>query len=188
MPDDQNQSNLTSYCVHYGWHAQPFQEQTAKYIQKGQSGLLYSPTGSGKTVAVFPAALEHLTGASQCEILWITPLRALVQDTEKALIDIAECLEIPIKIMARTSDTSSAVRAQQKKKLPHVLLTTPESLSLLLSYADSLQALSKLKVLIVDEWHEFLGSKRGTMLELCMARLRKTKPKTHHLGSFGYNR
>ena len=121
---------------------------------------------------MFPAALEHLTGTAQCEILWITPLRALVKDTEKALIDMADALELSIKVAARTSDTSSTERARQKKKLPHVLITTPESLSLLLSYGESLTALSHVKVLIVDEWHEFLGSKRGTMLELCMARLR----------------
>ena len=173
MPESQVKlSYLATYCRHYAWKAQPFQEEASTFIQKKESGLLYSPTGSGKTVAVFPAALEHLTGVAQCEILWITPLRALVKDTEKALIDMAEALELSIKVAARTSDTSSAERARQKKKLPHVLITTPESLSLLLSYGESLTALSHVKVLIVDEWHEFLGSKRGTMLELCMARLR----------------
>ena len=113
---------------------------------------------------------------SQLRILWITPLRALATDTESSLKAASESLGLPWLIEKRTGDTSAAIRNQQRKSLPDVLITTPESFSLLLSRDDTLQRFSQLQCIIVDEWHELLGSKRGVQTELALARVRTLKP------------
>ncbi len=113
---------------------------------------------------------------SQLRVLWITPLRALATDTESSLKAAAESIGLPWLIEKRTGDTSAAIRNQQRKTLPDVLITTPESFSLLLSRDDTLQRFSELQCIIVDEWHELLGSKRGVQTELALARVRNLKP------------
>ena len=109
-------------------------------------------------------------------VLWLTPLRALVEDTTRTLEELSEGLGLPWSIQSRTGDTSGSVKAKQRKKYPSCLVTTPESLSLLLSYPETKEAFSDLRAVIVDEWHELLSSKRGTQTELCLARLRKWNP------------
>ena len=113
---------------------------------------------------------------SQLRVLWITPLRALATDTESSLKAASESLGLPWLIEKRTGDTSAAIRNQQRKSLPDVLITTPESFSLLLSRDDTLDRFSQLQCIIVDEWHELLGSKRGVQTELALARVRALKP------------
>jgi len=113
---------------------------------------------------------------SQLRVLWITPLRALATDTENSLKAAAESLGLPWLIEKRTGDTSAAIRNQQRKSLPDVLITTPESFSLLLTRDDTLERFSELQCIIVDEWHELLGSKRGVQTELALARVRALKP------------
>jgi ATP-dependent Lhr-like helicase len=109
-------------------------------------------------------------------VLWITPLRALAADTLRSLQDAVDGMELRLKIEARTGDTSSAARARQKAKPPFALVTTPESLSLMLTDPVQVANLSGLRAVIVDEWHELLGSKRGVQTELCLARLRALSP------------
>ena len=109
-------------------------------------------------------------------VLWITPLRALAADTGEALGEALRALDIPWSLETRTSDTSAAVRARQRKRLPTALVTTPESLSLLLSRADAREIFSDLRLVVVDEWHELLGTKRGVQVELALARLRTLQP------------
>jgi len=109
-------------------------------------------------------------------VLWITPMRALASDTVLSMQRAVTGLGIPWTVGLRTGDTSSAERAKQARKLPSALVTTPESLSLMLSNADAREKLSDLRLVVVDEWHELLGNKRGVMTELGLARLRKWNP------------
>lgn len=147
---------------------------------------MHAPTGTGKTYAVWaPPLLEWMAEskgepASQriprLRVLWLTPLRALVEDTTRTLQELSEELGLPWKIESRTGDTSASLKAKQRKRFPSCLVTTPESLSLLLSYPDTKSAFSDLRAVIVDEWHELLATKRGTQTELCLARLRRWNP------------
>jgi ATP-dependent Lhr-like helicase len=103
-------------------------------------------------------------------------MRALATDTTRAIAETTAALGLPFSVELRTSDTSSSLRARQKDRLPTILVTTPESLTLLLSYPDCRQKLSTLRAVIVDEWHELLSTKRGTQTELALARLRTFNP------------
>ena len=164
-----------------GWKVFPFQRAVWKAAVAGQSGLLHANTGSGKTYAVWFAAL--LRGAlvkrrkaGGLRVLWITPMRALAADTQRALEESAHDLAPGWTIGARTGDTTSAERARQAKTLPSTLITTPESLSLLLSHASAAVNFASLDTIIIDEWHELMGSKRGVQVQLALARLRQWNP------------
>ncbi len=163
-----------------GWKPFPFQKETWAAYREGKSGLLHAPTGLGKTLAVFLGPLSETLreggSLNSCQILWLTPLRALAADTLRALREPLEVLAPHLHAEARTGDTSSAIRARLRNKLPYTLVTTPESLSLMLTHADMREKLSHLKCVIVDEWHELLGTKRGVQAELCLARLRAWFP------------
>ncbi|MEM1107229.1 MAG: ligase-associated DNA damage response DEXH box helicase [Planctomycetota bacterium] len=168
----------------------PFEFQRDAWAAQlgGKSGLLHAPTGMGKTYAAWLPSLMQWCDANPdreawatqkvepIRVLWVTPLRALATDTEENLKKPVEALGLPWTIERRTGDVSAAVKARQKKKLPSTLVTTPESLSVLLSYADARQKFSGLQTVIVDEWHELMSTKRGTQTELGLARLRKWNP------------
>jgi ATP-dependent Lhr-like helicase len=146
----------------------------------GESGLLNAGTGMGKTLAAWLGPLlESGLDASRpgIRVIWMTPLRALARDLENALREPLAFLGSPWRVEQRTGDTGSAIRARQRKNPPQALITTPESLSLMLSHEDMLCALGGVEALIVDEWHEFLGTKRGVQLELAAARLRTLSPR-----------
>jgi ATP-dependent Lhr-like helicase len=148
----------------------------------GYSGLLNAPTGSGKTFALFlPFLADYInkhpdTYTTQKNngllMLWITPLRALTNDIRKAMQEVCDELGIPWRIMTRTGDTSAAEKAALKKKLPEVLLTTPESLHLMLAQKEYPKVFQGLQVVVCDEWHELLGTKRGVQVELGLSRLK----------------
>ena len=157
-----------------------FQETMWRAYWAGESGLLNASTGTGKTLAAWLGpVLENRSQQDQpgIKVVWVTPLRALARDLERALLEPLEFFGSTWRVEQRTGDTSSARRAKQKTRPPQALITTPESLSLLLTHADSEPALSNVEVLVVDEWHEFLGTKRGVQLELVAARLRKLNPR-----------
>ncbi len=165
-----------------GWKVFPFQRAVWKAALAGESGLLHANTGAGKTYAVWFAALQRgMRAASRKQgglrVLWITPMRALASDTQRALEQSAADLAPAWTIGARTGDTSSAERARQSKGLPTTLITTPESLSLMLSHAQAAAQFSALDMIIIDEWHELMGSKRGVQVQLALARLRRWQPK-----------
>ncbi|MGI8907776.1 MAG: ligase-associated DNA damage response DEXH box helicase [Candidatus Sumerlaeaceae bacterium] len=166
------------------WSPFTYQFEAWRAYLDGRSGLVNAPTGMGKTYSVWMGPLSEWLFANPDEsqwkpkqpapptLLWITPLRALSNDTASALRAPLTALGIPWTLELRTGDTSAAIKARQRERLPTVLITTPESLSVLLSYEDTHEKLTQLKCVVVDEWHELLGSKRGTQTELALARLR----------------
>jgi ATP-dependent Lhr-like helicase len=171
---------LKPFFAARGWKPAAFQKETWKAYRAGKSGLLHAPTGHGKTLAVWLGPVAEALSEKQlpetCTVLWLTPLRALAQDTLRALREPLEMLAPSLKVEARTGDTPASLRARLRKKLPFGLVTTPESLSLMLTHPDTREKLTALKAVIVDEWHELLGSKRGVQTELCLARLRAWFP------------
>jgi ATP-dependent Lhr-like helicase len=157
-----------------------FQESLWRAFWAGESGLLNATTGTGKTLAAWMGPLLEeppIPMAPGIRVLWITPLRALARDLERALQEPLQFLGSTWRVEQRTGDTSSARRARQKARPPEALITTPESLSLLLTQAAMLPALSTVSAIVVDEWHEFLGTKRGVQLELVLSRLRTLSPR-----------
>jgi len=179
---------LEAWFAANGWRAFDFQREVWKAYLDGESGLVHSATGSGKTLAAWlgPLAewLEEAGGdkAPDLRVLWITPMRALAADTVSSLDRAVKGLGIPWTVGLRTGDTSSAERAKQSRRLPSALVTTPESLSLMLSNADAREKLSELRLVVVDEWHELLGNKRGVQTELALARLRRWNPRLRTWG------
>lgn len=174
-----------------GWDPFPYQRRAWAAYRDGESGLLHAPTGMGKTLAVWGGPL--LAGLARCgegdgdapeplRLLWITPLRALARDTVRALREPLESLGLPWSVELRTGDTGSPVKRRQRTRPPTVMVTTPESLSLLLSYPETRKAFSRLDSVVVDEWHELLGSKRGVQAELGLARLRRWRPELRTWG------
>ncbi|MCA1245273.1 ligase-associated DNA damage response DEXH box helicase [Massilia sp. MS-15] len=164
-----------------GWKPFPFQRAVWKAALQGESGLLHANTGAGKTFAVWFAALQRagLQGGragSGLRVLWITPMRALAADTMRALEESTAQLLPEWQVGARTGDTSSAERARQTRRMPAALVTTPESLSLMLSHAQAAEQFRQLDMIVIDEWHELMGSKRGVQVQLALARLRHWRP------------
>ncbi|MDE0861784.1 MAG: ligase-associated DNA damage response DEXH box helicase [Akkermansiaceae bacterium] len=172
-------SPVTPFFKNRGWRPFPFQKETWQAYREGKSGLLHAPTGLGKTLAVWlgPVAEAMDTQNTKgCRVLWITPLRALALDTQKSLQEPLDDLDLEVEIGMRTGDTSSYQKSKLRKKLPFCLITTPESLSLFLTHENFRGNLSGLTTIIIDEWHELIGTKRGVQTELCLSRLRTWFP------------
>ena len=168
------------------WKPFPFQTQTWTAFLQGKNGLLNAPTGSGKTYALwFPIILnyikenadyktKHKTGL---KAIWITPLRALSVEIKQAAERVAGDLETKLTVGIRTGDTSAGERAKQKTKMPDLLITTPESLQLLLATKEYAKTFADCSAIVIDEWHELLGTKRGVQMELALSRLKTIAPK-----------
>jgi ATP-dependent Lhr-like helicase len=190
---------LAAWFTARGWKPAPFQREAWKRWLAGESGLLHTPTGSGKTLAAFggplldglrtqPDAVPGAavgtprrakpapSGAPRLRLLWITPLKALANDTVRALKEPVAGLGLDWHIGLRTGDASAKEKRLARSGQVDVLVTTPESLALMLSYPDSAAQLAALRGVIVDEWHELLGNKRGVLLQLGLARLRALAP------------
>ncbi len=162
------------------WQSFDFQRETWEAYLSGKSGLLNAPTGSGKTYALWiPCVLEFLKlnepydVKPEVQILWITPLRALAKDIQSAMQLFCDDLDVRWQIGLRTGDTTTTERQKQKKTAPQALVITPESLHVLLSQSDYPNYLKNVKSVIVDEWHELIGTKRGVATELAISRLKK---------------
>lgn len=167
------------------WKPFPFQQETWDAIGNGKSGLLNSPTGSGKTYAIWFGVLQQFYDSAkpsvkakdrQLHCLWITPLRALSKEILLATQQVSHDLELDYTIALRTGDTKTAERAKQRKRSPHALITTPESVHLLMASKDYDKFFEGLEFVIIDEWHELLGSKRGVQVELALSRLKGLNP------------
>ncbi|MEO7402863.1 MAG: DEAD/DEAH box helicase, partial [Burkholderiales bacterium] len=160
-----------------GWKPFAFQREVWDAIGHGESGLIHATTGTGKTYAVWLGALAAFDArpakiAPPLTVLWITPMRALAADTTRALSEPIDELQLGWTIGVRSGDTSSAERARQTKRLPTTLVTTPESLTLLLTQPDWPERFATVRLVVVDEWHELIGNKRGVQMQLALARLR----------------
>ena len=170
------------------WKPFAFQKAVWAAVKEGRSGLLHASTGSGKTYAAWFAALQRFAQPSvpakgrrkpavaPLTVLWLTPMRALAADTLRSLQAPVEALDIGWSLGLRTGDTSSSERARQGRRLPSALVTTPESLTLLLARETAEAEFATLQMVVVDEWHELLGNKRGVQLQLALARLRQWHP------------
>ena len=167
-----------------GWRLFPHQTALLDVAARGQSALLIAPTGGGKTLAGFLPSLIDLSRAAHkgLHTLYISPLRALAIDVQRnVMAPIAE-MELPVRAESRTGDTSTAMRTRQRRKPPQILMTTPESLALLLSYPEAPQIFGSLKTLIVDEVHALAPTKRGDLLALGLARLGTLAPDCRRIG------
>lgn len=180
---------IAAWYASRGWEPFKFQTDVWESYLKGYNGLIHSATGTGKTYAGWlgpviewlqksmqPQGKKKSKAEKGLKVIWITPIRSLANDIVKSLKIPIEELQIPWAVEARTGDTSTAQRLRQKKSFPDALVTTPESLTLLLSQADSGDIFENVKCVIVDEWHELLSSKRGVMMELALARIRAQNP------------
>ncbi len=170
---------LMAWFASKGWKPWDYQLKAWEAFRNGESGLIHLPTGSGKTLSAYGGPFSRMMETPQqgVYLLYITPLRAVARDIEKALLEPLEALKLPLTVQSRTGDTSAAVRNRQQKRLPNILITTPESLNLLLTRQDAASQLGSVQCVIVDEWHELLGSKRGTQMELALSRLRRFSPR-----------
>ena len=175
-----------------GWKSFPFQREVWRAVAEGRSGMLHATTGSGKTYAVWLGMLAELLRrhppertaeqlgrkglAEPLRVIWLTPMRALASDTTRALAGPLAALAPSWTVGQRTGDTGSAERARQDRRFPTALVTTPESLTLMLTRNDPRADLQSVEYVVVDEWHELIGSKRGVQAQLALARLRRFNP------------
>jgi len=176
---------LLDWFASQEWTAFPFQKRVWRSYLTGKSGLIHAATGTGKTYAAIGGPLIQALGrksastkrrSPRCRVIWITPLRALATDLAHALTRPIEGLNLDWTVETRTGDTSATIRNRQAKRLPEILITTPESLTLLLSRKNGQDLLRDLECVVIDEWHELLASKRGVQTELALARLRRWNP------------
>lgn len=186
MTDTPGFKLIDQWFTRKGWEPFDYQRQVWKAYLDGKSGLLNAPTGSGKTYALWmPLLINWINRHPQTykeladnglQLLWITPLRALAKDLEQALQTVVDDLEIPWQVARRTGDISSYQKQQLKKQMPEALITTPESLHILMAQKGYKKYFKNLDAVVVDEWHELLGSKRGTQTELGLSRLKSLRP------------
>ncbi|MDC6350331.1 ligase-associated DNA damage response DEXH box helicase [Zeaxanthinibacter sp. PT1] len=167
------------------WKPFPFQTKAWKTFLEGKHGLLNAPTGSGKTYALwFPIVLQYLKDNPDyknkhpkgLKAIWITPLRALSLEIKQSAERVIRDLGTPLTVGIRSGDTSTKERAQQKRNMPDLLITTPESLQLLLASKGYDKQFRNCSAIVVDEWHELLGTKRGVQMELGLSRLKTVAP------------
>ena len=174
---------IAHWFARRGW--QPHPHQMAMLARAGDPAtLLIAPTGGGKTMAGFLPTLSDLADAPRpgLHTLYVSPLKALAADIRRNLTGPLEEMGLPIRVEDRTGDTSQHVRKRQRADPPHILLTTPESLALLLSYEDAPRMISGLSRVIVDEIHALAESKRGDQLMLGLARLQTLAPGLRRVG------
>ena len=161
-----------------GWTPLPFQRQCWQAYLAGESGLIQVPTGSGKTYAAVMGPIAELLAEPSpgLRLLYLTPLRALSRDLALAIQQPIAAMGWPLRVGIRNGDTSSYERGKQLRSPPEILITTPESLSLLLANPKAPALFAGLRAVVIDEWHELMGSKRGSQTELCLSWLRSQRP------------
>ena len=175
---------IEAWFSRQGWTPMAFQRECWQAYLAGESGLLQVPTGSGKTYAAVMGPIAELLAerrsAAQApgrlHLLVITPLRALSRDLALAIEEPIQAMGWPLRVGIRNGDTSSHERSKQLRTPPEILITTPESLSVLLANPKAPQLFAGLQAVVLDEWHELMGSKRGSQCELCLGWLRRLQP------------
>ncbi|WP_269748483.1 ligase-associated DNA damage response DEXH box helicase [Alteromonas pelagimontana] len=167
-----------------GWQLRDYQLKMLKHAPNHAATLLIAPTGAGKTLSGFLPSLVSLFNSPRqgLHTLYISPLKALTQDIHRNLeVPVAD-MNLPVTIETRTGDTPSYKRQRQRKKPPNILLTTPESLMLLLSYADAPEIFGHLQTIIIDEVHSLVANKRGDFTTLALSRLHALSPNANRIG------
>jgi len=181
MQDDRLYKIAENWFKDQGWQPFPFQRKTWAAFRQGKHGLLNAPTGSGKTYALwFPIVLNYIRKNPDYQnrhkkglkAVWITPLRALSQEIKQSAERVTRDLGTSLTVGIRSGDTSASERAQQRKTMPDLLITTPESLQLLLATKGYASIFKDCSAIVIDEWHELLGTKRGVQVELGLSRLK----------------
>ncbi|WP_324740648.1 ligase-associated DNA damage response DEXH box helicase [Tsuneonella sp. CC-YZS046] len=167
-----------------GWKLRRHQADMLRIAEAGRHALLVADTGAGKTLAGFlptladfaSSRLGHAAAPEGLHTVYISPLKALAHDVQRNLLAPVEEIGLPIRIETRSGDTPSDRKKRQRARPPHVLLTTPESLSLLLSYPESFALFASLRRIVIDEVHAFASGKRGDLLSLSLSRLHAIAP------------
>lgn len=162
-----------------GWRLRRHQAEMLAVAETGRHALLVADTGAGKTLGGFlptlaafcPSRLNGVPPPDGLHTLYVSPLKALAHDVQRNLLAPVAELDLPLRVEVRSGDTPSERKARQRARPPHVLLTTPESLSLLLSYPGAEQMFAGLQRIVIDEIHAFAPTKRGDLLALSLARL-----------------
>jgi ATP-dependent Lhr-like helicase len=172
---------VTDWMTKIGMQPFSFQKQTWQAIQRNECGLVNAPTGCGKTYSVFLGLLIKFINRhpndwqilkdNGLQLLWITPLRSLAKDLARAMEEVLEQIGLPWKVGIRNGDTPVQERTTQTKRMPEILLVTPESLHLLFAQKNNTSFFNCLQLVAIDEWHELLGSKRGVQVELALTKL-----------------
>lgn len=172
------------------WRIRRHQAEMLEADDAGRHGLLTADTGAGKTLAGFLPTLAAFTPErlgddpphDGLHTLYVSPLKALATDVRRNLLVPVEEMGLPIRIETRSGDTPSDRKKRQRSRPPHVLLTTPESLSLLISYPEAAELFAGLKRVVIDEMHAFATGKRGDLLMLALARLQAIAPDMRRSG------
>ncbi|MDQ6480271.1 ligase-associated DNA damage response DEXH box helicase [Dyadobacter sp. LHD-138] len=185
MTKSRGHITVEQWFKYKNWKWAAFQKEAAAAYLSGKSGLVNAPTGSGKTYALWiPILIRYINSlprqpakrSNGLQVLWITPLRALSKDLFRNMEMAALEMNLNLHVGVRSGDTSTHERASQKKQMPEALLITPESFHILFTQKNSAEIFKNLHTVVVDEWHELMGSKRGTQTELALARLRTINP------------
>ncbi|UEM18615.1 ligase-associated DNA damage response DEXH box helicase [Skermanella mucosa] len=176
--------NFLGWFSNRGWSPHAHQIEMLRAAREGADALLIAPTGGGKTLSGFLPSLIDLSERPRdgLHTLYISPLKALAVDIQRNLESPVAELRLPIRTETRTGDTSAAKRQRQRSKPPQVLMTTPESLALMLSYTDAEKIFKGLRCVVIDELHALAGTKRGDLLALGLARLAKLAPGGRRVG------
>jgi len=173
-----------------GWKPFPFQLQAWSTYLDGGCGLVNAPTGSGKTYSLLlPAIAEGVermkTDPKSCDgvqLIWITPIRALAKEIHQSAERAVQALGAEWEVGVRTGDSTQKVKQAQKKKLPQILITTPESIHVMLSNKGYAKLFKNLRAVVIDEWHELMGSKRAVQCELFLSKFRALQPELRTWG------
>lgn len=175
---------FTDWFAARGWRVRRHQAEMLAAAERGEHALLVAATGAGKTLAGFLPSLADLAErpSDRLHTLYVSPLKALAADVERNLLGPIAEMGLDISVESRSGDTSSDRKARQRAKPPNILLTTPESLSLLLSYPDSFAMFADLKTVVIDEIHAFAPGKRGDLLSLALSRLQRLAPGLRRVG------
>ncbi|RUM07085.1 ligase-associated DNA damage response DEXH box helicase [Rhizobium chutanense] len=182
---------FTRWFAEKGWRPRAHQLELLARAEAGESTLLIAPTGAGKTLAGFLPSLTDLTRRGRIppgsaftgiHTLYVSPLKALAIDIERNLMKPIAEMGLPVTVENRTGDTPNAKRQRQKLNPPDILLTTPEQVALLLANREAERFFKDLKYIVLDELHSLVTSKRGHMLSLGLARLRRLAPGLQTIG------
>ncbi len=158
------------------WKAHSFQKKAWKYQLEGYSGIVNAPTGSGKTYSVllpvFASHIENKGTPNGLQLIWISPIRALAKEIKISAEKAIDAYDLSWRVEIRTGDTTTIGRQKQISNPPQILITTPESLHIIMTSKKSKKIFETCHTVVVDEWHELIGSKRGVQTELFLSYMR----------------